>query len=202
MWEEQPETGQIRCKTCFEIDPIRTGWIGRENTSRHPRTDEHAKNAGRLLQRNQTNASHQAQLDASYTSITHSAFNTFIPDPVPPSRPDLLDDPDMPTLMEMEDDDYDHDHDDDDNDDDDNIFAEFYNEGVIPAGVNPIEKNPALERERLRHAMDLIRMEAEHTDMFGREEADNDETTTNVEDMFRELSESFGLLRRIIISGY
>ena len=168
-------------------------WIGQDNVSRHPRSDEHGRFAKRLLERNQRSANHHAQLDASYASLTHSTLNAAIVDPTPPSRPDLLDDPDMPALADLSD------NLSDDNDND-NVFSRLYdNIYEIEAGVEPISHNPALERERLRQAMELIRMEAEHLDMFGEGEEDEDETVTNVEGLFRGLGE-FSVLCYTIIA--
>lgn len=91
-----------------------------------------------------------------------------------------MDDPDMPVLADILSDLLD-----DDDDNDNNVFSMLYDDNhKITAGVNPIKHNPALEWECLHQAMELIRMEAEHIDMFGRGEKDKDETVTNVVGLF------------------
>ena len=101
-----------------------------------------------------------------------------------------MNDPDMPALADIS-----SDLSDDDNNDNDNVFSMlYYDNHEIAAGVDLIKHNPTLEQEHLCQAMELIRMEAEHINMFERGEEDKDEMVTNVEGLFQGLGEICAIL--------
>lgn len=136
------------------------------------------------------------KLSLTHCMLCSPTLNAAIVDPTPPLRPDLMDDPDMPVLAVISSDLLD----DDDNDDNNNVFSMLYNDNhEIAADVNPIKCNLALEQECLHQAMELIRMEAEHIDMFGRGEEDEDEMVTNVEGLFQELGECLCYIVQLVL---
>jgi hypothetical protein len=164
VFEIDQASGKIRCKECFEADPLKTEWITRAAAKRHLEvSNEHVMNTQANSERRAADAAHHQNISATYSSLSYSDFNTSEMNPTPSSRPALFDANNdiLPN--------------------DNNIFR-FMDDFIIPAGVAPLTDDPSLEHERLRREVELLMMEAEQIDTLGPEYADDDATITNIVD--------------------
>src|ERR1700729_1663795 len=168
----------IRCTACFQANPDKTVWINRKASKRHIETTEHHSNVSRNSKIQQDEEARQHQLMASYSSLTHAAFNVSLPDPVPQSRANLFANDSMFTQFPL---DPDEDNNFDSNYNDNNMFAPLDNLKV-PAGVKPFSQNRHHEQDLLKQEVELLLMSAEHADEFGNgeDEDEDDITLTNI----------------------
>jgi hypothetical protein len=180
VFELDAQSGKIRCRECFEADPIKTNWITRGSAKRHPETDEHLANIANNIERRAAEEMQRSRLHATYSTLAYAEFNSGVPNLAPSSRPGLFDSNDsLPELIcEPEGD--------DDVDDDNDFFSPLDNY-IIPADMAPLENDPSAEREKLRREVELMMMEAERIDDLGAAEFDDDVTVTNVMNEMRGL---------------
>lgn len=156
--------------------------MSRGSASRHiTDSDEHATSVSINTKRRDVELARQNQLSTTYSASTYANLSSSHVDPHPSSRPDIFEHEGMPELMPSGDDDND-----DDNDYYDNLFSAIDNV-TIAAGIDPIAHDPVFESERLRRQVELMMMDAEHSDEFGTHDAEDDATVTNVVDGFRSL---------------
>jgi len=177
----------IRCTACFQANPDKTVWISRKASKRHVETAEHISNISRNAKIQQDEEARQHQLMASYSSLTHAAFNMSLPDPVLQSRANLFADDSMSNqfpgpLDPNEDNSFDSNY------NDNSIFAPLDNLKV-PAGIEPFSQNRHREQDLLRQEVELLLMSAEHVDEFGNGEDEDDITLTNIAERFCSLGE-------------
>jgi len=137
-FETDEESGKLRCKECFQVNPAKTAWITRAAAKRHIEdSSEHAANVQINGERRATDAARRQHLSAVYSSHSYSDFNSTVPNPLPSARPALFDTNNnhVPDLM----------HDQDGGD----LFGPM-DDLVIPAGIMPLVNDPSIEHERLR----------------------------------------------------
>lgn len=179
VFEIDTMSAKIRCKECFEADPIKIDWITRGAAKRHLTTGEHFSNVANNNHRHAEALVQQEHLALTYASSGYAALTSSARAPVPPFQPGLFDGNDtMPGLLPGS------------IDDDDTIFSPMDNL-VIPAGVAPLVDDPLLEQERIRREVELLMMQAVQEDELGQYEEDDGATLTNVMANMAALGESF-----------
>jgi hypothetical protein len=164
VFEVDEGSGKIRCKECFEADPINTGWITQGSAARHiDQSREHGTNIENNQRRHSLQAIQERRLHEAYSAAGYANLDSNYQVPGPSIRPDF-DDPMLDNFVS----------------EDDNIFSAVDNT-IIPADIHPLTGyNSAHERERLRRQVELLMMQAEQDDEFMPDGLEDDTTVTNV----------------------
>lgn len=182
VFEEDPASGKVCCKECYQADPVTTNWMMRNSTKNHLKSGDHNTAIEINQERRATQAVQAAEYQSMYTSgFSDTPFNSTFTQTSPPSRSAMFDKHEYDNMPDL----YDGADSDDEDDETTQAFHCHLLSTLPSADVQPITNDVEGEQERLRRQVEILFMDAERADIMGTD--DDDATLTNIENQFEGL---------------